>query len=551
MHELYLWPWIDGVQAGLGSIMCAMMRINGTLACENEQMLTQLLRQELGFVVPDATAILNGTAAVFAGLDTDPGGIAGMNAESVRRQVRNETIPQAIIDEHARRILATQLNYNGPASSYPNVSETTNLIVRDSSSQTLIRQIGAESIVLLKNENNTLPFKSPRSIAVFGIGATNRPDGPSFPLDVYNYLGDTYPGHLASGGGSAGTPVSYLITPLEALNARAANGTGFNVLTFTTNNPLLNSPPGIGGLDPPYSVQSIGEKSEHCLVFLGAYSKEGADRRTLAPEEEDRLVKNVAVACGSTIVVMNNAGARVVDQWIGLPSVKAVLNAGLLGSQSGNAITDVLFGDVNPSGRLPYTIAKKATDHNGEICPCCECPFTEGLYIDYRHFDQAKIEPRFEFGFGLSYTTFKYSSLKVNHLSNTTTALSVYPNGGQPSLFTPILKVSATITNTGSVSGKEVAQLYLGFPAAASSPAKQLRGFQKVEIQPGETKPVEFVLHRRDLSTWDVEAQAWKLAGGKFRVVVGKSSRAEDLVGEFEVKVDGESRWERYGRCKM
>jgi len=248
-------------------------------------------------------------------------------------------------------------------------------------------------------------------------------------------------------------------------------------------------------------------------------------------------------------VVINAAGPRLVDAWIELPNVKAVLNAGLLGEQSGHAIMDVIFGDVNPSGRLPYTIAKTTEDYNGKICPCCECKYDEGLFIDYRHFDKSNITPRYEFGFGLSYTTFSYKSLVVSQTGNstqkgnstaTTTAYASGPvvEGGLSSLFNTVATVTVTISNTGPVVGKEVVQLYLGFPASANAPAKQLRGFQKIELEAGQSKTITFALQRRDLSTWDTVKQNWKLESGKFNVYVSSSSRKSELEGSLDLIVN-------------
>lgn len=196
---------------------------------------------------------------------------------------------------------------------------------------------------------------------------------------------------------------------------------------------------------------------------------------------------------------------------------------------------DVLFGDVNPSGKLVYTIAKNESDYNGEICPCCECDYTEGLYIDYRPFDQADIEPRFPFGYGLSYTTFLYRDLRMASLPSNVSTYAVRPiiEGGRADLFDDIIIFTAEITNSGDVAGAEVAQLYLGFPESAKSPVKQLRGFSKVFLEPGESKPVEFTLQRRDVSIWDTVAQKWKVEHGTFKAMLGKSSKQIESEVEF------------------
>ena len=189
---------------------------------------------------------------------------------------------------------------------------------------------------------------------------------------------------------------------------------------------------------------------------------------------------------------------------------------------------DVIFGDVNPSARLPYTIAKQPSDYNGAICPCCECNYTEGLYIDYRHFDQANITPRYEFGYGLSYTTFEYTGFQVELQTQTPVATIACGHavlGGVSTLFDTIAIASMTVTNTGNLNGNEVVQLYVEFPAAANSPVMQLRGFDKTYLTKGASTTVKFQLQRRDLSIWDVVSQNWKLVPGTYMVHFGKSSR--------------------------
>ncbi|KAL3473839.1 glycoside hydrolase superfamily [Aspergillus californicus] len=540
LHELYLWPWIDGVAHGMGSAMCVMNRVNGLIGCENDHILNALLKNETnfqGFIVPDVTAPLDKTAGLLGGLDWN----SGYSLAEITSEVENGTIPKTVMTDHALRIVATQLNYLRTTEEYALPADTETLNVRDPKSKAFIRSAGAQSIVLLKNKNNTLPLQTIESIGVFGKDAANLATGP-IPISNFNsFSGDTYEGHLVTGGGSA-SPAPYVVSPLDALTARASEGQGFNYRYILSDNWTVTPPESTGAgffQSTEASVSEYAALSEHCLVFINAFGKEGADRQTLADSVGDQLVNDVADYCGSTIVVMNNAGVRLVDAWIEHPNVTAVLNAGALGQESGNAIIDVLFGDVNPSGKLPYTIAKNESDYNGEICPCCECDYTEGLYIDYRHFDQAGIEPRYEFGFGLSYTTFAYSEITITARSDIT-KLSKYATGeiipgGPADLFNEVLLVSVDITNTGDVPGAEVAQLYIGLPKAAKAPVRQLRGFDKVYLQPGETKAVTFSIQRRDLSIWDTDAQKWKVEKGAYKLLVGRSSR--DFVDERKINV--------------
>lgn len=210
--------------------------------------------------------------------------------------------------------------------------------------------------------------------------------------------------------------------------------------------------------------------------------------------------------------------------------------AGVPGQESGNAIADVLYGDVNPSGRLPFTIARKEEDYGTLLNSTVDndnrafpqSDFTEGLYVDYRAFDAHNITPRYEFGYGLSYTSFSYTDLTISPASDTD--LSPFPSasipilqGGHPQLWEAAYIARINITNTGDVPGREVPQLYVGIPNA---PKKQLRGFERTGLlQPGESTEVEFSLKRRDLSIWNVVEQSWELQQGKYKVSVGASSR--------------------------
>jgi beta-glucosidase len=188
-----------------------------------------------------------------------------------------------------------------------------------------------------------------------------------------------------------------------------------------------------------------------------------------------------------------------------------------------------LYGAASPSGKLPYTIAKQQSDYGTAIVNGDDS-YPEGLYIDYRHFDHANIEPRYEFGFGLSYTTFAYSGLQTGAITASSSSGSA--PGGDVSLWDIVATVTATVTNNGTVAGAEVAQLYIGLPSSApESPPKQLRGFDKIALNAGASGTVTFPLRKKDLSYWDSETGAWVLPTGTFEVSVGASSRDIRLTG--------------------
>lgn len=307
--------------------------------------------------------------------------------------------------------------------------------------------------------------------------------------------------------------------PFDALTRRAIQDNTELNWDLTSGNPAMNP------------------VSSACLVFINAWASEGSDRPGLRDDFSDGLVKNVASKCAQTIVIIHSAGVRLVDQWIDHPNVTAVIMAHLPGQDSGQALVDIIYGAVSPSGKLPYTLARNESDYpvlGPDVSPGSLSPqsnFSEGVYLDYRHFDRQGIQPRFEFGFGLSYTTFLYSAMKItktNAMSffpfpRNTTSVSV---GGNPELWDVLVHVQVDITNTGKMAAAEVAQLYLGIPGR---PSKQLRGFQKTFIAPHATANVRFDLTRRDFSIWSLSDQNWLLQRGNYSLFVGASSRSISL----------------------
>jgi beta-glucosidase len=254
---------------------------------------------------------------------------------------------------------------------------------------------------------------------------------------------------------------------------------------------------------------ALAESSDVALVFVSDFESEGADLAGIAlPAEQDRLIRAVAAANRNTVVVLNT-GSAVELPW--LDSVKAVLEAWYPGQEDGNAVAALLFGDVNPSGKLPVTFPKRLADVpaadstrwpgvNGVV------QYAEGLGVGYRWYQARGIVPAFPFGFGLSYTTFSFANLRVT--------------GGRGGSVT----VSADVTNGGRRAGAEVVQVYVGFPASADEPPEQLKAFGKVRLAPGETKRVSFSLDRRAFAHWEDAAGGWVVSAGEYRIGVGDSS---------------------------
>jgi len=425
---------------------------------------------------------------------------------------------------------------------------------RDPASKQVLLDGAIEGHVLVKNVNNALPLKSPQLLSIFGYDAkapdTNDPAATSFPyweigFDSANFgeaiggfglgIQEEVPisqiaanGTIISGGGSGSNSPAYISSPFDALQQRAYDdGTAIFWDFINVNDTAF-----------------VDAASAACLVFINAFSSEGIDRVGLHDDQSDVLINNIADQCSNTIVVIHNAGVRLVDQFIDHPNVTAVIFAHLPGQDSGRAVVSLLCGDTSPSGKLPYSVPMNESAYGGIYAPSQptgiyefypQSDFSEGVYIDYRAFDAMNITPRYEFGFGLSYATFSYSNLEISMLPGVST--QQYPSGailegGAEDLWDVLATVTADVTNTATVDGAEVAQLYIGIPGG---PVKQLRGFSKVDITPGSTVTVEFDVMRRDMSEWDVAAQAWSLQNGTYTIYVGASSRILPLTGTITI----------------
>ncbi|KAI8941426.1 hypothetical protein NX059_002648 [Plenodomus lindquistii] len=539
-HELYAWPFMDSLREGAGSLMCSYQRANNSYGCQNSKLLNGILKTELGyegFVVSDWDAQHAGVASANAGLDVVMP-VAKFWGDNLTEAVTNGSVTTERLDDMNTRLLAAFYYLNQDEEFpenrvYPYNVEHPIVDVREDH-DALIREIGAAGTVLVKNVNNTLPLNHPRFLNIYGYDAevkgTPWNNAARFGGGYEENWGwNTLNGTLVTAGGSGSSTPPYVISPFKAIQDRVIADRGTLRWDFDGINPTVYA------------------NADASLVFINAYASESFDRLTLTDSFSDQLVLNVATNSSNTIVVIHNAGIRTVDAWIDHPNITAVIFAGVPGQESGHAIADILYGDVNPSGRLPFTIAHKEEDYgtllnstvDDENRAFPQSDFTEGLYIDYRAFDARNITPRYEFGYGLSYTTFSYSDLRISAAANA--SISPFPSpstpivqGGHPELWETLYTVTINVTNTGSLPGREVAQLYLGIQNA---PVKQLRGFTRTEIlQEGESTEVEFILQRRDLSVWNVHAQTWEVQRGRYAVWVGASSRDAKLEGAIVVK---------------
>ncbi|KAI0478978.1 glycoside hydrolase superfamily [Xylariaceae sp. FL0804] len=534
-HETYLAPFYDVVKMGIGATMCGMNRVNGTYSCESQDLLAKYLKAELGFpgyVSADVSGQKTSINSANAGMDLSDS--STWSNSTLLVGLTNGSFTMDRLNDMAIRNMMGYFHLKQDDGYPDHVGSSAYVDVRGNHSKSA-RTYAADSMALLKNTNNALPLKDKRSISIFGLHAAPRYVGANSALTVFGGLPPTMDGHMAGVGGSAMSSLAYLTTPAQLFNERAAKD-GF-MLRWWLNDTILSSTSGFGGMgssgtELTETTAGVADNSDACVVFLNAQAGEGADRSELTNATTDALVNYVADNCNNTIVVINTVGPRLVDSWIEHENVTGVLYGGPLGQESGNAIDDVLFGAVNPSGKLVHTIAKNESDYDPNTLvqdDNYDLQFTEGNYIDYKYFDEQGIEPRFAFGYGLSYTTFEYGSeVSAQLTGNLMTggyATGVRAVGGREDLWDVVATVTAEIANTGDVAGAEAAQLYVSFPDAADEPDRQLRGFDKVSIPAGGSATARFELKRRDLSVWDTAAQNWKVESGTYTLHVAASSR--------------------------
>lgn len=545
-HEMYLWPFIRAIEANVSSIMCAYNQFNNTYSCGNDNLLGQngLLR-ELdfeGFVMSDWGATHPTTSQYAnAGLDMEQPGdfiLIGGGIFGVFLQVAVDLnyITQDRIDQMVINVLKPWFRL-GQDQGYPPTNFDSqnpdgsgllneNVTVRSVAHTQLAREIAARSSVLLKNENGALPLKgTERTMAVIGLDVNPPQNGCD--LDACDG------GVVVCGWGSGSISYDFVVPPLEALLSYSQTAPTFSTqITNSSSNDID-------------SAVAAAMNKDVALVFVNAMSGElGAfqevngnfgDRNDLNLWfNGDELIEKVAAVNNNTIVIIHSTGAVLTEPWSTSPNVTAIIYAGTPGEQAGPAIVDILYGHVNPSGRLPFTIAKDPSDYPADILYTSfnlfpPINFTEALLLDYRFFDERNITPRYEFGYGLSYTSFQYSDLKID----LPMPVSTNPEETDTDLRNIVATISFTLTNTGSRSGVEIPQLYIGYPNGSGEPPKVLRGFDDVDLMPGESCIVSFTIEERDLRLWDTTSQAWvrPFDISEYTVYVGSSSRDIRLSG--------------------
>ncbi|KAJ0319983.1 hypothetical protein COL5a_009892 [Colletotrichum fioriniae] len=567
LHELYLWPFANAVKAGTASIMCSYNRVNGNYSCANPETIS-ILKDELafpGYVVSDWYATHETLSSANSGLDLEMPGNASAAAgtsyfgDSLLDAVNGGLVSADRLNDMATRVLtpyfllgqdkdfpsidpssaAAFLRYQYGhqvqlPSSYP---EVTARDVRGNHAE-LIREIGAAGTVLLKNVNGALPLTDELNIGVFGNDAPYPTIGSVF-LDIGTQPEGFEMGTVDIGGGSGTVRHTNLVSPFEAIR-KHVESTGGRVQALFDNDELAD-----GRFRTIYPVPDV------CLLFLKSYATEGQDRQSAGLQwSATKAVENTAAMCPNTVVIIHGPGVVVIP-WADNENITAILNAHYPGEQTGNSIVDVLWGAVEPSGRLPYSIPKNESDYGPAIVNLMEPTtdpdawhslFEERQMIDYRHLDANDIEPQYEFGFGLSYTEFEMGGILEIKVDANISSLADEANGVEPGGLSDLWKVVAStsiqVTNSGGLAGSAVPQLYVSFPSSTTpegTPVKVLRGFEKIHLEVGETKSVVFQLMRRDLSFWDTEKKQWTIPSGMFRFMAGFSSK--NIIAQAKAQV--------------
>jgi len=493
LRELYL-PAFERVvkEAAPTTVMTAYNAINGVFASENRWLLTGLLRDEWGFdglVVSDWGAIKDRVDALAAGLDLEMPGTNGEGAAAIVDAVRSGRIDRSLVEQSVGRLakLADRTSRGARGDFDADAHHV------------LARRAAAASVVLLRNEHATLPLEAGQKVAVIGEFAAR----PQF-----------------QGGGSSHVNPTRLDVPLDELRAALGNenvtfATGYAKRTDADSQALRDE------------AAAAAAAADVAVVFVGLYEEdqsEGFDRETLdLPASHLAVIEAVAAVARRTVVVLSNGGVVHLEPWH--DSVEAIVEGLALGQGVGGALADILTGAVNPSGRLAETIPLQLQDTPSFLSFPGEksvSRYGEGVFVGYRYFTSTDRPVRYPFGHGLSYTTFAYESLDVSKTGSDSAVARV------------------TVRNTGSVPGAEVVQVYVApAPSAVRRPVRELAGFAKVQLGPGEATTVEIELNRRVFAFWDTDQKRWWVEPGTYTVQVARSSA--DVESGQPIALEGDS----------
>jgi len=513
LREIYLPGFKAAIEAGGAyTLMGSYNKFRGEWATQNNYLINQILKKEWDFkgaVVSDWAAVHSTSQAIWNGTDIEMGTDLNQNpinyhkfylADTVVSLVQNSKLPEYLINEKVKRILYVMYKIN-MIGGLPRKKGEYNTKAH----QQIAEKIAEEGIVLLKNENKILPLSSNiKSIAVIGCNATRK---------------------QSMGGGSSQVKAFYEITPLQGLKNVA--GSKVNI-TYAQGYKITRD----AGPDKEMINEAVeaASKADVAIIVGGwshgynysnwgdnAYDAEGIDKPDMnMPFGQNELIKAVLAANPNTIVVLMGGGSIDMSQWV--DQAKGIIQAWYPGMEGGNALAKIIFGQINPSGKLPVSFPKKLAD--APAIKLGEFPgdsvivnYLDDIYVGYRYFDTYKVEPQFAFGHGLSYTTFKYSDLQIKTSNQTAT-------------------VTFSIKNTGTMAGAEVAQLYIKQEKQnLPRPEKELKGFKKVFLKAGEEQKVALTLNKEAFQYFNDVKNQWEMDPGVFDFIIGSSSRDIRLKG--------------------
>jgi len=525
LYEIYLPAFKAAVQEGnVWSIMGAYNQYRGQYCCHNELLVNKILKRDWefdGVLVTDWGATHDTKQAALYGLDIEMGtGTDGLTSSSknaydnyylanpLRKMIENGEIDESVVDEKVRRILRLMFRTNMDNSRpFGSMNSQEHFDVA--------REIAQEGIVLLKNENNFFPIdpETTKTIAVIGENATRM---------------------MTIGGGSSELKTIHEISPLEGIQKRFANAKILHAMGYSSG------PSAYGRVIPSKlnadSLQSEAikiAKQADMVLFVGGLNKnhhqdcEGDDRLQFSlPFGQDELLSEILKVNQNTAIVLVSGNA-VKMPWIS--KVKAIAQVWYLGSEAGNAIADILSGDVNPSGKLPFTFPVKLEDNAAHSFGEISYPgdgvnqeYKEDILVGYRWHDTKNIKPLFAFGYGLSYTDFEITNVKTDK--------KIYQEED-------VISITCEIKNTGNLSGKELIQVYVNdVKSSVLRPLKELKGFKKVSLNSGESKSIQIDIPVKDFAFFDDKKMNWKLETGQFKLMIGTSSK--NIINTTKIDVE-------------
>jgi len=484
LREIYLASFEEAVkQAKPWTVMCAYNKVNGEYCSENKYLLTDILKDEWGhegFVVSDWGAVNERAKGLAAGLELEMPSSRGIGDKKIVKAVKSGQLAEEVINRAVERLLAVIFKAEN--------NKKENASYDKDEHRQLAREVAGECMVLLKNEDNILPLKKNGTLALIGGFAK-----------ISRYQG---------GGSSHINPIKIdnahdEMVKIAGNSVKITYAQGYPIDSNEIDESLINE------------AKEAAKNTDVAVVFVGLperYESEGYDRNHMdIPESHKNLIEAVAEVQNNIVVVLSN-GAPIEMPWVN--KVKGIVETYLGGQAVGGAIADILFGVTNPCGKLAETFPMKLSHNPSYInFPGEEdkVEYKEGLFVGYRYYDAKGIEPLFPFGYGLSYTNFEYTDILVdkNEIKDTDT-----------------VTVKVKVKNTGSIVGKEIIQLYIrDIESSVIRPLKELKGFEKVELQPGEEKEVSFILNKRSFAYYNIDIKDWHVESGDFEILIGKSSK--------------------------